>query len=158
MTTPATVNMLTVRHTDGPTFNTRSWTKKNSPDTTSTPHLDVSPKISPEATPTPKPLTADRLEALLKIQRTDPFCNHISKCLLNGKAPQHKTDSFIHIKGLLNKHIVDSGKQFSCPPYPEILEVYSLGGSSQQTRPSSKLPHLLFNKKTILLERNEQEH
>ena len=65
MTTPATVNMLTVTHTDGPAFNTRSHTKKNSPNTTSTPHPDVSPKISPEATPTPNPLAADRLEALL---------------------------------------------------------------------------------------------
>ena len=38
MTTPATVNMLTVTHTVGLAFNTRSHTKKNSPDTTSTPH------------------------------------------------------------------------------------------------------------------------
>ena len=54
MTTPATDNMLTVTHTDGPASNTRSHTKKNSPDTTSTPHPDVSPKISPDATQTPK--------------------------------------------------------------------------------------------------------
>ena len=112
MTTPATVNMLTVTHTDGPAFNTRSHTKKNSPDTTSTPHPDVSPKISPEATPTPKSLTADRLEALLQMQRTDSFCKCISKHLLNGKAPQHETDIFTHVKGLLYKHIMDSGKQF----------------------------------------------
>ena len=112
MTTPATVNMLTVTHTDGPAFNTRSGTKKNSHYTTSTPHPDVSPKISTEATPTPKPLITDRLEALLQMQRTDPFCKCISKCLLNGKAPQHETYIFTHIKGLLYKHIMDSGKQF----------------------------------------------
>ena len=110
--TTTTVNMLTVTHTDGPAFNTRSCTQGNSPDTTSTPHPDVSPKISPEATSTPKPLTADRLEELLQMQRTDPFCKHISKCLLNGKAPQHETDIFTHIKGLLYKHVMDSGKQF----------------------------------------------
>ena len=92
MTTPATVNMLTVTHTDGPTSNTRSHTKKNSPDTTSTPQPDIAPKISPEATPTPKPLTADRLEALLQMQKTDPFFRGVSKHLLNGKAPQHETD------------------------------------------------------------------
>ena len=57
--------MLTVTDTDGPASNTRSHTRKDSPDTTSTPDPDVSPKISPETTPTPKPLTADRLEALL---------------------------------------------------------------------------------------------
>ena len=98
-TTPATVNMLTVTHTDGPAFNTRSHTKKNSLDTTPTPHPDVSPKISPEATPTPKPLTADRMEALLQMQRTDPFCECIFKHLLNGKAPQHETDIVTHVKG-----------------------------------------------------------
>ena len=111
-TTTTTVNILTVTHTDGPTFNNRSCTKRNSPDTTPTPHPDVSPKISPEATSTPKPLTVDRLEALLQMQRTDPFCKCISKCLFNGKAPQHETDIFTHVKGLQYKHIMDSGKQF----------------------------------------------
>ena len=59
MTIPATVNMLTVTNTDGPATNTRSHTKKDSPDTTSTPHPDVSPNISTDATKAPKPLTAD---------------------------------------------------------------------------------------------------
>ena len=36
----------------------------------------------------------------------------ISKHLLNGKAPQHETDIFTHVKELLYKHIMDSGKQF----------------------------------------------
>ena len=93
--------MLTVTHTDGPAFNTRSHTQKNSPDTVSTPHPDVSPQISQEATSTPKSLTVDRLEELLQMQRTDPFCKCISKHLLNGKAPQHEIDTFTHMKGLL---------------------------------------------------------
>ena len=103
--------MLTVTHTDGPVFNTRSHTQ-TSPDTTSTPHPDVSPKISPEAASIPKPLAVDRLEALLQIQRTDTFCKCISKHLLNAKAPQHETNTFTHVKGLLYKHVMDSGKQF----------------------------------------------
>ena len=85
---------------------------ENSHNTTPTPHSDVSPNISPEATPTPKPLTMERLQALLQMQRTDPFCKHVSKQLLNGKAPQHETDIFTHMKGLLYKHVMDSGKQF----------------------------------------------
>ena len=121
-TIPATVNMLTVSHTNGPASNTRSCTKKNSPDTTLTPHPDVSPKISPDATETPKPLTVDRLEALLKIKRTDPFCRHVSKCLFHGKAPQHETDVVTHIKGLLYKHIMDSGKQFLALIIPKSLQ------------------------------------
>ena len=112
MTTPTTVNMLTITHADGPASNTRSCKKKDSPDTTSTPHPNVSPTISPDATPTPKPLTADRLEALLQMQRTDPFCRCISKCLFNSKALQHETDVFTHVQGLLYKHVMNSGKQF----------------------------------------------
>ena len=86
--------------------------KRTLPGPTFTQHPDVSPSISPDATQTPKPLTADRLEALIQKQRTDLFCRCISKCLFNGKALQHETDVFTHIKGLLYKHIMDSGKQF----------------------------------------------
>ena len=120
--------MPTATHSDGPAFNTGSCTQKNSPDTTSTPHPDVSTQISQEATPTPKPLTVDRLEALLQMQRTDPLCKCISKHLFNGKAPQHEIDTFTHVKGLLYKHIMDSGKQFLALVIPKILEVHSLSG------------------------------
>ena len=111
-TTPATVNMLTVAHTNRPPSNTRSHTKKDSPGTTFTPNLNVTPIISPDTNQTPKSLTADRLEALLQMQRTGPFCKCISKCLFNGKALQHKTDIFTHVKGLLYKHVMDSGQKF----------------------------------------------
>ena len=86
MTIPATVNMLTVTHTDGPASNTRSCTKKDSPGTTFTPHPNVLPSISPDTMQTPEPLTAEILEALLQMQRTDPLCRHISKHLFNSKA------------------------------------------------------------------------
>ena len=54
----------------------------------------------------------NRIEALLQMQRTDPFCKCISRRLLNGKAAQHEFDTFTHMKGLLYKHVTDSGKQF----------------------------------------------
>ena len=104
--------MLTTTHTDGPAFHTTSQTQNTSPDTTLMSPPDVASCISQETTPTPKPLTVDRLEALLQMQRTDPFWIHISKQLLNGKAPQHELDTFTHVKGLLYKHVMDSGKQF----------------------------------------------
>ena len=66
-TTPVTVNMLTVTHTNGPAFNTRSWTKQDSTATTLTPHPEITPDISTDTDPTPKSLTADRLEALLQM-------------------------------------------------------------------------------------------
>ena len=110
-TSPATtVNMLTAILTDGPAFNTGSHTQKTSPDATSTTHPDASPQISQEATQTPKLLTADRLEALVQMQRTDPFCKHISKHLLNGKAPQHES-----VKGLIiNVPLVQCVMNNSC--------------------------------------------
>ena len=104
--------MLTASPTDGPAFNTRSHTQHTSPSTTTTTHPNVSPKISQESNTTPKPLTAERLDVLLQMQRTDLFCKCISMRLLNGKAPHHEFDTFIHMKGLLYKHVMDAGKLF----------------------------------------------
>ena len=84
--TSTTINMLTASSSDGPAFHTRSHTQ-NTSDTTLTPHTDAAPQISQEPTATPKPITADRLDALRQMQRTDPFCKYISRRLLNGKAP-----------------------------------------------------------------------
>ena len=39
------------------------------------------PELSEVPDPTPKSLTVDRLEALLQMQKTDPFCKRISKNL-----------------------------------------------------------------------------
>ena len=46
------------------------------------------------------------------MQKNDPFCRCISKHLSNGKAPQHETDVFTHVRGLLYKHVTDSGQKF----------------------------------------------
>ena len=111
------VIMLTASSTDGPAFITRSHTQ-NTSSTTSTPHPDTTPQISQEPTTTPKPPTAECLEALLQMQKTDPFCKHISRRLLNGKAPHYEFDSFTHVKGLLYKHIMDTGKKFLLWSFP----------------------------------------
>ena len=103
--------MLTASSNDGPAFHTRSCTK-NTLDTTSTPHTDTMLHLSQEPTTTPKPLTADCMDTLLQMQRTDPFCKCISKRLLNGKSPHLEFDTFTHVKGLLYKHITDAGKKF----------------------------------------------
>ena len=110
--TSASVNMLTASPTDGPAFNTRSCTQHTSPSTTTTTHPDISPQISQDSTTTPKPLTVERLDVLLQMQRTDPFCKCISKRLLNGKAPHHEFDTFTYVKRLLYKHVTDAGKAF----------------------------------------------
>ena len=69
--------------------------------------------------PTSKSLTADRLEAPLQMQKTDPSCKRISKCLSNGKAPKHEMKLFTHIKGLLYKCIMDSGQKFLALAIPK---------------------------------------
>ena len=86
----------------------RSHTQNTSPSNTPTPHQD----LSQESTTTPKPLSVDRLDPLLQMHRTNPFCKCISKGLLNDKAPHHEFDTFTHMKGLIYKHVTDSGKQF----------------------------------------------
>ena len=111
-TTSAMINMLSVSNTDGLAFNTRSQTQQClAPDTSPMPP-SITPDITSMSDPTLKSLTADRLEALLQMQKTDPFCKHISKRLSNGKAPKHETELFTHVRGLLYKHITDSGQKF----------------------------------------------
>ena len=76
--TSTSVNMLTASSSDGPASHTRGHTQTTS-DTTSIPHPDTTPQISQKPTTTPKPLTAEHLDALLQMQRTDPFCKCISR-------------------------------------------------------------------------------
>ena len=109
--TGKSINMLTASLNDGPAYHTRSHTQSIS-DPTSTPPVIPKLHISQDVTPTPKSLTVDQWDALLQMQRMDPFCKCISKRLLNGKAPHHKFDTFTHVKGLLYKHVSDAGKQF----------------------------------------------
>ena len=77
--TPAMINMLTAPHTNGPTFNTRNQTRQDSTSQNNTTQANATPEVSPDPIPTPKTITAERLEALLQMQKTNPFCKHISK-------------------------------------------------------------------------------
>ena len=113
--------MLPVSNTDGPAFNTRSQTQQHLAQDTPTAQLSIPPDITSTPDPTPKSLTAYRLEALLQLQKTDPFCKQISKHLSNGKAPKYKTQLFTPIRGLLYKHITDSGQKFLALVYTKNL-------------------------------------
>ena len=74
-----------------------------------TPQTDtILPDVTDPQSATPKSLSADRLEALLQRQKTDPFCKCISKSLSNRKAPKHEADLFIQVKGLIYKHVTES--------------------------------------------------
>ena len=106
------VTMLTAAPTDGPAFHTRSYTQNTSSSTTSTPHPDTAHQISQDPTAAAKSLTVDHSKAFLQMPKTDPFCKCISRRLLNGKAPHHKFDTFVHVNRLLYKHVMDAGKKF----------------------------------------------
>ena len=97
------------------------------------------PDVSEVPDPTPKSLTADRLEALLQMQQTYPFYKRISKCLSNGKVPLYETDLFTHVKGLLYKHVTDSGQKFLALAIPKswkyivLVEVHDKLGHQGNT-------------------------
>ena len=115
--------MLSATHSDGPVFNTRSRTAQHSSSKDSTPQTDaVAPDVTDTQSTTPKSLSADRLETLLQMQMTDAFCKHISKWLSNEKAPRHEADLFIHIKGLLYKHVTDSHQTFLALVIPKAWQ------------------------------------
>ena len=103
--------MLTATHLDATSFHTRSRTAQCNirEDLTLQPKtVTVTPDITAVLdTPdtAPKLLTSDKLQALLQIQRTDPFCKCIFKYVSNGKAPKHEANLSLHIKGLLRKNM-----------------------------------------------------
>ena len=110
---PTMINMLSATHPEGSAFNTRSRTAQQHSSNDLTPHTDATAPVIPETGHTTlKSLSADKLDALLQMQKTDLFCKCISKCLSNGKASKHEADLFVHIKGLLYKHVMDSHKIF----------------------------------------------
>ena len=109
LTASALINMLSVSNTDGPAFITRSQTQQCLAPDPSMAQPSITPDIASTPDTTPKSLTADRLEAFLKMQKTISFCKHISKCLSNGKSLKHETEFYTHVRGLLYKHITDSG-------------------------------------------------
>ena len=77
---PTTINMLSATHSGGPAFNTRSRMAQHSSPEDTTPQTDaVALDVTDTQSTTPQSLTADRLEALLQMQKMDPFCKHISK-------------------------------------------------------------------------------
>ena len=128
LTTSAPINMLSVSNTDGPAFNTRNQTQCLAPDPSAA-QPSITPDIVSVPDPTPKSLTADRLEALLQMQKTDPLCKQISKCLSNGKAPKHETELFTHIRGVFYKHH-RFWTEVSCSSHTKLLEIYSSSGNS----------------------------
>ena len=98
----------------------------------------------------------DRLQVLLQMQKIDPFCIWISKWLSNGKIPEHKADLFLHVKGLLYKHITDSHQKFLALMIPKAWKYTVLVEAHDKPWLPESYMDLLFNKMSVLLERHEQ--
>ena len=73
------------------------------------------------------------------MQKTNPFCKRISKCLSNGKAPQNEIDVFTHVRGLLYKDLTDSGQKLLALVIPKswkynvFIEAYNKLGHQRNT-------------------------
>ena len=77
---PAPVNILSATNLDGPAFNTKSRTAHctSTENTTPQPQSDaVTPDVTDTISSTPRSLTTDGSQALLQMQKTDPFCKQI---------------------------------------------------------------------------------
>ena len=83
-------------------------------------HTDPTMTSTTDKVNEPPPLIEDQKDTLYLMQRMDPFCKHISKILLSGKAPSHEVDTFTHTKGLICKYVMDSNQRF-CTIHPQIL-------------------------------------
>ena len=105
----ASINILVTSNPDGP--GTCTCSKTLNPTDTTLP-TDVKLKSTNDKVNAPPPLMEDCKDTLWLMQRTDPFCKHVSEWLLSGKTSWHEVDTFMHIKGLLYKHVMDSNQQF----------------------------------------------
>ena len=88
--------MLSVTNTDGPAFNTRIQTHQCLSPDTSTSQPDITLEVSEATGTTPQSLTVDRLQALLQMQKTDPFCKKDPNVYQMGKHPSTKLN-FSHM-------------------------------------------------------------
>ena len=115
------INMVVTSTPDGPATCTHSKTCTPTDTTTPTAVKSTSNTDNINACP---PLKEDCKDTLQPMQKTDPFCKCISKWLLNGKAPSHEVDTFMLIRGLLYKHVMDSMKnsRHSSSPNPGISQ------------------------------------
>ena len=101
--------MLVTSTPDGPATSTH---RKTCNTANTTPPTDTTTASTNDKVNAPPPLTEEGKDTLRLMQRMDPFCKHISKRLLSGKAPLHEIDTFAHIKGLIFKHMMDSNQRF----------------------------------------------
>ena len=132
--------MLSATNLDGQGFHPRNRTAQHTSSEHTTSQSDaVTPDVTDTPSTTPKSLNMDRLQALLQVQKTDPFCKQISKWLSNGKATKHKADLFLHVKGLLCKHVMDSNQKFlalvipKAQKYPVLVETHDKLGHQGAT-------------------------
>ena len=138
----ASMNMLVTSTTDGPVTCTP---QQDVYPTDTTPPTAVKSTLNTDKVNAPPPLTEDCKDTLWPMQKTDPFCKCISKRLLNGKAPSHEVDTFMHIKGILYIHVVDSNKKFLALVIPKSWHVTVLLEAHDKFSRSELSSHQMIN-------------
>ena len=157
----ATVKMLTVTHSDGPPFNTRSKTSHQT--ATYTEHSTTPPDIdtiTQDFTPTQRTqdiMLRPLINVKLRMQKMDPFCKCISKWLSSGKAPKHEADLFTHVKGLVYKHVRDANQKFMALIVPKAWKYTILVEAHDKLGPPG-VTHTYCFKNYNIIGRNEQGH
>ena len=110
----ALLNMLVISTPGGPAMHTQICKTANTTLLTDPTTTSTNNKVN-----APPPLTEDQKYTVRLMQRTDPFCIHISKRLLSDGTPSYQVDTFIHIKGLIYKHVMDSNQRFLALAIPK---------------------------------------
>ena len=85
---------------------TPTCSKTHNPTDTTLP-TDVKTTLNTDKVNAPPPLMEDCKDTLWLMQKTEPFCKCISKCLLNGKASSNEAETFMCINGILYKYVMD---------------------------------------------------
>ena len=95
--------MLVTSTQDGPAICTHS----KAYNTANTTPADTMPTSTNDKVNTPPTLKENRKDTLGLMQRTYPFCKHISQRLLSRKVSSHEVNTFTHIRGVIYKHMMD---------------------------------------------------
>ena len=152
----ATVQMLSATNHDGPTFHTKSRTVQSNATENLTPHPKTDAGTPDITTCWTHQMSHQKHSPMIDYSHYNrcigqiPFCKHISKCLSNGRAPKHEVDLFLHVKGLLCKHVTDSNKKILALVIPKswkytvLVEAHDKHGHQGATCTYSLIKHQYY--------------
>ena len=106
--------------------------------------------------PTPKSLMDRQVEGTSSNAEKTPFASGSLNVYQWESAPQHETDLFTHVRGLLYKHVTDSGQKFLALVIPKSWKYTVLVEAHDKLGHWGNTCTYCLIKQSMLLERNEQ--